>query len=142
MALTEKQKRFVEEYVMDYNATQAALRAGYSERTASTSGYRNTKNDEIQVEIKKKQKEMREQLQQQFSSDAIIARKIMLDIMADDDAPENVRLSAAKDFLDRAGFKPIDKSEVEHSGDMNVNNPFADLTTEELRKLADADGDD
>jgi len=31
-----------------------------------------------------------------------------------------------------------DKQEVAHSGDMNVNNPFADLTTEELRKLADA----
>lgn len=31
-----------------------------------------------------------------------------------------------------------DKQELEHSGDMTVNNPFADLTTEELRKLADA----
>lgn len=33
-----------------------------------------------------------------------------------------------------------DKQDVEHSGDMNVNNPFADLTTEELRKLAKKDG--
>ena len=30
MALTEKQKRFVEEYLIDLNATQAAIRAGYS----------------------------------------------------------------------------------------------------------------
>lgn len=32
-----------------------------------------------------------------------------------------------------------DKQSIEHSGGMTVNNPFADLTTEELRKLADAD---
>ncbi len=31
--LTEKQKRFVEEYLIDLNATQAAIRAGYSPKT-------------------------------------------------------------------------------------------------------------
>ena len=34
MPLTEKQKRFCEEYLIDPNATQAAIRAGYSEKTA------------------------------------------------------------------------------------------------------------
>lgn len=38
MALTEKQKRFVAEYLIDLNATQAAIRAGYSEKTASRIG--------------------------------------------------------------------------------------------------------
>lgn len=33
--LTEKQKRFCEEYLIDLNATQAAVRAGYSAKTAS-----------------------------------------------------------------------------------------------------------
>lgn len=47
---------------------------------------------------------------------------------------EMVRLNAVKDILDRTGHKPIEK--VEHSGNMDVNNPFKDLTTEELRKLA------
>jgi phage terminase small subunit len=36
--LTPKQKRFVEEYVIDLNATQSAIRAGYSEKTASRIG--------------------------------------------------------------------------------------------------------
>lgn len=36
--LTEKQKRFVAEYLVDLNATQAAIRAGYSERTADRIG--------------------------------------------------------------------------------------------------------
>lgn len=39
--LTEKQKRFVEEYLVDLNATQAAIRAGYSEKTASVIGCEN-----------------------------------------------------------------------------------------------------
>jgi phage terminase small subunit len=37
--LTEKQKRFVEEYLIDLNATQAAIRAGYSVKRASELGY-------------------------------------------------------------------------------------------------------
>ena len=38
--LTTKQRRFVEEYLVDGNASQAAVRAGYSERTARQQGYR------------------------------------------------------------------------------------------------------
>ena len=36
--LTEKQQRFVEEYLVDLNATQAAIRAGYSVKTADVQG--------------------------------------------------------------------------------------------------------
>ena len=39
--LTEKQKRFVEEYLIDLNATQAAIRAGYSPNTAKEVGCQN-----------------------------------------------------------------------------------------------------
>lgn len=38
--LTAKQKRFCDEYLIDLNATQAAIRAGYSERTANEQGAR------------------------------------------------------------------------------------------------------
>lgn len=40
MALTPKQERFVAEYLVDLNATQAAIRAGYSKRTAEQQGPR------------------------------------------------------------------------------------------------------
>jgi phage terminase small subunit len=40
-SLTPKQKRFVEEYLIDLNATQAAIRAGYSEKTARVIGPEN-----------------------------------------------------------------------------------------------------
>ena len=38
LGLTEKQQRFVDEYLVDLNATQAAIRAGYSPRTANEQG--------------------------------------------------------------------------------------------------------
>lgn len=120
MGLTNKQLRFVDEYVKDFNATQAAIRAGYSERTASTSGYRNTNNDEIVRAIEAKQDEVREQLQRQFSSDAVKARRVMFDIMHNEEAPEHVRLSAAKDFLDRAGYKPTEDMNINSTGDMGI----------------------
>lgn len=46
--LTARQEKFCYEYVIDLNATQAALRAGYSEKTAYSSGSRLLKNVEIQ----------------------------------------------------------------------------------------------
>lgn len=47
MALTDKQRRFVEEYLVDLNATQAAIRAGYSQKTASSQGERLLRNVEV-----------------------------------------------------------------------------------------------
>ncbi len=38
MSLTPKRARFVEEYLIDLNATQAAIRAGYSAKTANEQG--------------------------------------------------------------------------------------------------------
>ncbi|NNJ74549.1 MAG: terminase small subunit [Anderseniella sp.] len=53
MPLNEKQKRFALEYIVDLNATQAAKRAGYSEKTSYSQGQRLLKNDEIQKRIEK-----------------------------------------------------------------------------------------
>lgn len=47
MALTAKMKRFAEEYIIDLNATQAAIRAGYSAQTAGSVGHENLKKPEI-----------------------------------------------------------------------------------------------
>lgn len=42
--ITKKQKRFADEYLVDCNATQAAIRSGYSKKTAYSSGSRILKN--------------------------------------------------------------------------------------------------
>ena len=49
--MTEKQKRFCEEYLIDCNATQAAIRAGYSQKTAYSIGIENLKKLEIKTYI-------------------------------------------------------------------------------------------
>jgi len=49
MALTGKQKLFANEYLIDLNATQAAIRAGYSEKTARSQGQRLLTNVDIQA---------------------------------------------------------------------------------------------
>ena len=51
--MTKKQKRFVEEYLIDLNATQAAIRAGYSPDTAGSIGAENLKKPEIKSKIDK-----------------------------------------------------------------------------------------
>lgn len=51
--MTKKQKRFVEEYLIDLNATQAAIRAGYSSDTAGSIGAENLKKPEIKSKIDK-----------------------------------------------------------------------------------------
>lgn len=49
--LTPKQAAFVQEYLIDLNATQAAIRAGYSERTAEKIGSENLKKPEVRAAI-------------------------------------------------------------------------------------------
>lgn len=61
--LTDKQKRFVDEYQVDLNATAAAKRAGYSEKTAYSMGQRLLKKVEIQAAIQKRQAKLRGKLE-------------------------------------------------------------------------------
>lgn len=58
MALTDKQKRFCEEYLIDLNATQAAIRTGYSPKTAEQTASRLLRNVKVQEYIAKRQKEL------------------------------------------------------------------------------------
>lgn len=51
MALTAKQQTFVDEYLVDLNATQAAIRAGYSEKTAAEIGAENLTKPNIAAAI-------------------------------------------------------------------------------------------
>ncbi|SEI98662.1 phage terminase small subunit [Azotobacter beijerinckii] len=51
MALTPKQQRFVDEYLIDLNATQAAIRAGYSEKTAKIIAAQNLSKLNIRIAI-------------------------------------------------------------------------------------------
>ena len=56
--LTPKQQRFVEEYLIDLNATQAAIRSGYSEKTAKEIGSENLTKPNIAKAIAEAQEKL------------------------------------------------------------------------------------
>ena len=58
MKLTAKQIRFVDEYMVDFNATQAAIRAGYKAKTAHVIGAENLRKPKIAEEIARRQKDL------------------------------------------------------------------------------------
>lgn len=57
MKLTVKQRAFVEEYLIDLNSTQAAIRAGYSKNRSSEIGYQLLQKTTVQEYIKKRMKD-------------------------------------------------------------------------------------
>jgi uncharacterized protein (UPF0147 family) len=134
---TAQQKLFIDEYLKlrKSNQKKAALNAGYSPKSAEAQASQLLKNPRVRAYLDERESQLEKELRKEFMFDALEARKVMYNIMNDEEAPDNVRVSAAKDFLDRAGFKPIEKQEI--SGELKTTNAFAELTTEELKKLAD-----
>jgi len=57
--LTDRQLKFCQEYIKDYNATQAAIRAGYSEKTANRAGSRLLSDVDISDYINQLKKEVK-----------------------------------------------------------------------------------
>lgn len=137
IVLTEQRKLFVDEYIKlrCKNAGQAAVNAGYSAKSAQSQASQILKDSEVVEYLSKRKSEKAKELQQEFVFDALEARQVMYQIMTDPEANDRDKIAVAKDFLDRAGFKPTD--EVKLSG--NVNNPFAGLTTEELRAMVEGE---
>ena len=60
MALSEKQRRFADEYLIDLNATQAAIRAGYSKKTARAIAHENLTKLDIQTYLTEARKKLSE----------------------------------------------------------------------------------
>lgn len=56
--LTQKQRRFIDEYIISGNATQAAIKAGYSKRTARKIGQENLTKPDIKTEIARRNAEI------------------------------------------------------------------------------------
>lgn len=56
--MTDKQKKFADEYLVDTNATQAAIRAGYSKKTAYSQGQRLLNKVEVQTYLRGKAEEI------------------------------------------------------------------------------------
>jgi len=79
MALTDKQDMFCREYLIDLNATQAAIRAGYSDKTANRTASENLSKPDIQNRIA----ELKAQRNEQINIDAayVLRRLVEIDQM-------------------------------------------------------------
>lgn len=97
--ITEKQKRFVEEYLIDLNATQAAIRAGYSPKTAQEQGSQNLSKLMVPIAKAKAERSRRTGISQDrvIQELARIAFVNAADVINTDDA--SVVANAARDDL-------------------------------------------
>lgn len=96
-ALFPRQLRFVAEYLISYNATTAALRAGYSPKTAARSGSENLQKPLIQAAIARAENELADRLQMDASK---VLAKLVSDLNADmaDIFHENGSIKAADEW--------------------------------------------
>ncbi|AUA70970.1 terminase small subunit [Pseudomonas aeruginosa] len=95
MALTKKQRLFVDEYLIDLNATQAAIRAGYSTRRATEIGYQLLQRTEVAQAIQAAMAERSKRTE--VEADYVIRRlreideMDVLDILEDDGSFRSIR---------------------------------------------------
>ncbi|HFH4016844.1 terminase small subunit [Pseudomonas aeruginosa] len=95
MALTKKQSLFVDEYLIDLNATQAAIRAGYSTRRATEIGYQLLQRPEVAQAIQAAMAERSRRTE--VEADYVIRRlreideMDVLDILEDDGSFRSIR---------------------------------------------------
>lgn len=90
MALNDKQLAFANEYLKDKNATQAAIRAGYAEKSAYNQGQRLMNNDEIQSYLAKRTKKAFDKVDISVEN----TLKGIKEIAEKDDAKDSDRLRA------------------------------------------------
>jgi len=131
--LTAKQQRFADYYIQTGNATESAIKAGYSKKTARSIGQENLTKPDIAKYIE----EVNKKLEDERIAGMKEIKEFWTSMFRNEIAEDKDRLKASE-YLAKTNGAFLDK--VEHSGNMEVNNAFADLTTEELRKLANKDG--
>ena len=181
MKLTPKQIRFVDEYMVDFNATQAAIRAGYKAKTAHVIGAENLRKPKIAEEIARRQKDL--QKRTEVSQDRVVKelariafaniadylhvetqtrtkddgtevtyQTVMFNETQELSADQRAALAVVKQSVNGFELKLHDKIKAlellgRHIGMFNdkldikatvTENPFAGLSTEELRGVIDS----
>ena len=180
MKLPPMQDRFVDEWLIDFNGTQAAIRAGYSERSARSIAGRLLTKDNIQREISRRQKDL--QRRTEVSQERVVKelarvafadatdyvqvetrtvekndgtelsyQTVTLTETAELSADQRAAIAGIKQGANGVEVKLHDKIKAlellgRHIGMFNdkievratVENPFAGLSTEELRNVIDS----
>lgn len=138
--LTAKQQRFCDEYLIDLNATQAAIRAGYSEKTAAVIATENLRKPNIKSYIENRMAEkeaelIADQTEVMKYLTSVLRGKSMSSVLARDDVgadrviekppDEKERLKAAE-LLGKAHMLFTDKVQQEIDMDLNITVDYGD----------------
>jgi phage terminase small subunit len=124
VSLNPKQLIFVQEYLKSGNGKHAAIAAGYSERSAESQASRMLKDAKVKQYLNKREANLDRDLREIFVDDAVKAYKVLTDIMEDPAAQHKDRLVAARDLLDRAGYKPVEKIAANVDGEQKLSVTF------------------
>lgn len=128
--LTKRQKKFCDEYMLCGNATQAAIKAGYSDKYAGQNADKILKNTNVKEYLSYFQK----QVDQTAIKSVEEVQRWWSSIIDDTEEGTKDRLKASELLVkSKGGF--MDKVEVTGK----KKDPFDDLTVEELRQLIDDD---
>ena len=115
--LTPKQQRFVEEYLIDLNATQSAIRAGYSEKTAQEIGSENLSKPMVAKAIAEAQEKLSNKAQ--VTVEMVVQGLLNEAKDISEGSTQSARVSAWAHLGKHLGMF---KDKIEHSGD--PNNPI------------------
>lgn len=104
MKLTDKQEKFCQEYLLSLNATQAAIKAGYSEETANRIGSQNLSKVDIQNRLQELKKENRETAEDYGINRKMVVQEFAHIAFSDirECFDENSRLLPVKKLSDKA----------------------------------------
>ena len=127
--MNAKQKRFAIEYLADANATQAAIRAGYSEVAAHTTGYRLLKNADVSQFIQQAQGEARTAATLNLEDTLLL----LSGIATDETENTRNRVAAISVLAKLNGWDAPQKYEVKT--DYSKVTDYSELSTAELRRI-------
>lgn len=133
MSLTIRQTRFIDEYLIDYNGTQAAIRAGYSKLAAKEQASRLLTNANVKALIDQKNNET--EIRLQISRDDIIKGLLGTIELARSQSKPLAMISACREMAKMLGYynTPTTENDPEASSELvqKVNN-LSDNDLEEL----------
>ena len=127
--LTQKQRRFIDEYIISGNATRAAIKAGYSKKTAAVTATENLRKPNIKAEIERRNAE----IQSEKTADMTEVMEYLTSVMRGEQTESvatskgvfsGVEVSAkdrikAAELIGKRNGAWTDKKEL--SGDLNID---------------------
>lgn len=133
-ALTFKQLRWIDEYLIDFNGAAAAVRTGYSVKSARSIAHENLTKPDIQAVLQARQAEMAKELR--ITREGVIQGLLEAVSMGREQQNPGAMVCALREVAKILGFNAPEVKRVELTSDQHITqNHMAALTDAELLAL-------